>query len=145
MAHVKILIISYLEKGRNIQSEYYIALLVHLKQEIAKKRPQMKMKKRSFTKTMHRVTSRSQRWKNYMNSILNCFCSHSILQIWLPVTTDFLQTSKECSRERDLGLMKKWYRKLAYFEAKDKSFDKKGMGLLEKRWNQWITRKKRLC
>ena len=35
-----ILFIDYLEKGRIINSEYYIALLVHLKQEIAKKRPQ---------------------------------------------------------------------------------------------------------
>ena len=27
----------------------------------------------------------------------------------------------------------------AYFEAKDKSFYKKDIGLLEKRWNQYIT------
>ena len=32
-----ILFIDYLEKGRTINSEYYIALLVHLKEEIAKK------------------------------------------------------------------------------------------------------------
>ena len=30
-----ILFINYLEKGRNINSEYYIALLIHLKEEIA--------------------------------------------------------------------------------------------------------------
>ena len=35
------LLINYLEKGRIISSEYYIALLVHLKEEIAKKRPLM--------------------------------------------------------------------------------------------------------
>ena len=39
-----ILLIDYLEKGRTINSEYYIALLVHLKEEIAKKWPQMKKK-----------------------------------------------------------------------------------------------------
>ena len=40
-----ILIIDYLEKGRTINSEYYIALLLRLKEEIAKKWPQMKKKK----------------------------------------------------------------------------------------------------
>ena len=52
----------YLEKGRSINSEYYISLLLRLKEEIAKKRPQMKKKKCSSTQTMHRVTSRSQPW-----------------------------------------------------------------------------------
>ena len=47
-----ILFIDYLEKGRTINSEYYIALLMHLKEEITKKWPQMK-KKTTFTKTMH--------------------------------------------------------------------------------------------
>ena len=58
-----IFLIEYLRKERTINSGYYIALLVRLKEVIAKKRPQMKKKKkkRSFTKTMHRVTSRSQR------------------------------------------------------------------------------------
>ena len=40
-----ILFIDYPEKGRTINSEYYIALLVHLKEEITKKLPQMKKKK----------------------------------------------------------------------------------------------------
>ena len=39
-----ILFIDYLEKGRIINNEYYIALLVHLKEEIAKKLAQMKKK-----------------------------------------------------------------------------------------------------
>ena len=41
-------VIDYLEKGRTINSEYYMALLVRLKEEIAKKRPQMKKKKVLF-------------------------------------------------------------------------------------------------
>ena len=45
-----ILFIDYLEKGRNINSEYYVALLFCLKEEIAKKRLQMKMKKVLFHK-----------------------------------------------------------------------------------------------
>ena len=55
-------------------------------------------RKCSFTKTMHRVTSQSQRWQNYMNCTSNCFRTHPILQIWLPATTGCLQTSKECSK-----------------------------------------------
>ena len=43
-----ILFINYLEKGRNINSEYYMALLVCLKEEIPKKRPQMMKKKVLF-------------------------------------------------------------------------------------------------
>ena len=48
-----ILFIYYVEKGRTTNSEYYIALLVPLKEEITKKWPQMKKKKRSFTKTIN--------------------------------------------------------------------------------------------
>ena len=41
-----ILFINYLVKGRTINSKYYIALLVRLKEEIARKQPQMKKKKK---------------------------------------------------------------------------------------------------
>ena len=43
-----ILFIDYLEKGKTINSEYHTALLVRSKEEIAKKRPQMKKKKVLF-------------------------------------------------------------------------------------------------
>ena len=43
-----ILFIDYLEKGRTLNSKYHIALLVCLKEENAKKRPQMKKKKVLF-------------------------------------------------------------------------------------------------
>ena len=43
-----VLFIDYREKGRTINSEYYIALFVGLKEEIAKKRLQMKKKKVLF-------------------------------------------------------------------------------------------------
>ena len=89
-----ILFIDYLEKGRTINSKYYIAQI---------------KKKCSLTKTLHSITSRSQWWQNYMNCTSNCFCTHPILQIWPPVTTGCLQTSKDCCRERDLAPMKKWY------------------------------------
>ena len=43
-----ILFIDYLKKGRTINSEYYMMLLVRLKEGIVKKRPQMKKKKVLF-------------------------------------------------------------------------------------------------
>ena len=86
-----ILLIDYLEKGRTVTSDYYTALLVRLKEEITKNRSQMKNKKCTFTKIKHRVTSRSQRWQNYMN----CFCTDHNLKIWLLATAGCLQTSKE--------------------------------------------------
>ena len=94
-------------KGRIINSNYYIALSVRSKEESTKRRPPMKKKKCSFTTTMHHLSSPLQRWQNYINRTSNCFCTHPILQICPPVTTGCLQTSKECSRERDLAPMKK--------------------------------------
>ena len=44
-----ILFIDYLEKGRTINSEYYITLLVHMQEKIAKKQPQMKKKKSALS------------------------------------------------------------------------------------------------
>ena len=40
-----ILFIHYLEKGRTINSEYHVALLVSLKEEVTKTQPQIKKKK----------------------------------------------------------------------------------------------------
>ena len=107
-----IMFIDYLEKVRTINSEYYIALLVRLKEEITKKQPQMKKKKVLFHQDNAPCHKPSQRWQNYMNCTSNCFCNHPILQIWSPATNGCLQISKECSRERYLAPMKKGYRKL---------------------------------
>ena len=63
------------------------------------------------------------------------FCTHSILQIRPPVTTDCLQTSKKCFRERFGSNEEVILETEVYFEAKDKSFYKKGIELLEKHWN----------
>ncbi|KAL7724069.1 hypothetical protein ACLKA6_012721 [Drosophila palustris] len=52
-----IIFIDYLQKGQTINSDYYMALLERLKDEIAKKRPHMAKKKCCSTKTMHRVTN----------------------------------------------------------------------------------------
>ena len=100
-----ILFIDYLEKGKTTNNEYYIALLVHLKKEIATKWPQMKKKKVLF----HQDNAPSHKSIAEMAKLheLKCFRTNSILQIWSLATTGCLRTSKECSRERDLSLMKK--------------------------------------
>ena len=66
-----ILFIDYLEKRRTINSEYYIALLVHLKEEIAKKQTQEKSALSPRQCTVSQV--QLQRWQNYMNCTSNCF------------------------------------------------------------------------
>ena len=101
----------------------------------------MKKKKCSFTKSVHRIASQSQRWQNYMNCTLNCFYTHPVLQMWSPATTGGLQTSKECMLQgKRFGSNEEMISETeAYFEAKDKSFYKKGIKLLEKCWNQCIT------
>ena len=97
--------VDYLEKIRNINSECYIALSVFEGRNCQK--TTTNEEKCSFTKTMHHVSSRSQQWQSYMNCTSNSFHTHPILQICPPATTGCLQTSKECSRERDLAPMKK--------------------------------------
>ena len=52
-----ILLINYLEKGKTINSDYYMALLDRLSAGIKKKRPHMQKKKVPFHQAMHRATS----------------------------------------------------------------------------------------
>ena len=134
-----ILFSDYHEKGRTINSKYYRALLVHLKKSPKNNGHKWRRKKVLFLQgTVHRVTSWSQWWQNYMNCTPNCFHTHTILQIWSPVTTGWLQTSKECSRERDLAPMKKWYLKLRHIlRPKSNRSTKKASN-----WNQCITQGK---
>ena len=133
-----ILFIDYLEKGRTINSEYYIALLVHLKEEIDKKRPQMK-KKVLFPQD-------------------NVSCHKSIaampklqeLHFELPPQTRYSQHLTSSDYWRFVDPKKMLNGKCfgsneevisdteAYFEAKNKSFYKKGIELLKKHWYQYI-------
>ena len=87
-----------------------------------------------------RDTSWWKRWLNWMNYASNCFPTHRTLQIWSPATTGFLQTSKRCSRERDLAQMKKRLPKLRpILRAKANRCLKKRIEKLEERWNECIT------
>ena len=107
-----ILFINYLEKRITMNSEYNV-LLVHLKEEIAKKTATNE-EKSALSSRQCTVTSWSQWWQKYMNCSSNCFCTHPIFQIWLPATTRCLLTSKEFSRKRDLAPVNKWYWKLRH-------------------------------
>ena len=80
----------------------------------------MKKKKVLFNQDNATVSQvNSNDGKNYMNRTFNCFSNHTILHIWPPDTTAFLQTSKLCSKKRDLAPMKKVISEtVVYFEAK---------------------------
>ena len=127
-----ILFINYLEKGRTINSKYYIALLVHLKEEITKKQPQMKKKKCSFTKSMHchkSIPMMAKLHELHFKLLLHPPCSPDLV----PIDYCQLQTSKECSRGKRFGSNEEVILETeVFFEAKDKSFYKKHIELLEK-------------
>ena len=140
LGYAKYFFIDYLEKGKTIHSDNYIVLLVSLKDEITKRRPQMLKKKCSFTKTMHRVTSRSQRWENYINCTSNCFWTHPFSRDLSPSNNWLFAEIKKMFQGKILGSNVEVISETdAYFEVKDKSFNKNGTELLEKRSNQYIT------
>lgn len=103
-------LIDYLEKGKTINSKYNMALMMRLKE--AKKVPQTKIQKCSFTKTRQRVISR---WQSCMNCAWNGCRLNRILQNWRSATITCSQTSKERSPETDMTPMKKWSPKLYLF------------------------------
>ena len=122
-----IFFIDYLEKRRTINSEYYIVLLVNLKEEIAKKKqPQMKKKNMHFQQEnapCHKSIAVMAELQELNFQLL----PHSIFypdlapsDYWLiPDFKRMLQgkrfgSSKEVKSETG-----------AYFEARDKSFSKK--------------------
>ena len=135
-----ILFINYLEKGRTINNEYYIALLVRLKEEVTKKRPQMKKKKCSFTKTMkpcHKsIATMAKLHELHYELLPNPPYSPDLApsNYWLFADLKIILQGKKCGSNEKVILETE-----AYFEAKDKSFYKKGIELLEKRWNQCIS------
>ena len=99
-----------------------------------------KRKKCSFTKTMHRVTSRSQRWKK-LHELLFELLPHSPYSTdltpsdyWLLADLEgMLQGKKFGSNEEVISETE------THFESKGKSFYQKSIEWLEKRWNQCIS------
>ena len=135
-----ILFIDYLEKGRTINSEYYMALLVRLKEEIAKKRPQMKKKKVLF----HQDNAPCHKSLATMAKLHEL---HFELLPHPPYSPDLAPSDyylfadlKRMLQGKRFGSNEEMIAETeAYFEAKDKSFYKKGIEMLEKRWNECVT------
>ena len=106
-----ILFIDYLEKGETINSEYYLALLVSLKEEFAKKRPQMK-KKKAPLRQENPPCYKSIATMAKLHELHFKLCPHP------PYSPD-LQGKKFGSNVEVITETE------AYFKAKDKSFYKK--------------------
>ena len=113
---------------------------MHLKEEIVKNGHQWRRKKVLFHQDnapFHKSTATMAKHELHFELLLY----PPILQIWPSVTPGCLQTLKECSITgafvKRFGSNQEVISKTEiYFEAKDKSFNKKGIELLEKRWNQ---------
>ena len=135
-----ILFINYLEKVRTINSEYYIALLVSLKEEINKKQPQMKKKKKKVlvhhdNALCHKsITMMAKLHELHFKLLLHPLYSPdlTLCNYWLFAELQrMLQEKRFVSNEEVITE--------AYFEAIEKSFYKKVTELLDKHWNQCIT------
>ena len=104
------------------------------------KRPQMKKEKKVLfhrdNAPSHKLIATEVKLRELHFELLP---HHPISLIWPPATTGCLQNSKECSRERDLAPMKKWYRKMRHILRPKKSFYKNDIEFLEKRRNQCFT------
>ena len=74
-----------------------------------------------------------------MNWALNCFRTHHIHRIWLPSDYYlFADLKKMLQGKRFYSNEEVFTETNAYFEAKDKSFYKKGIEMLEKRWTDCV-------
>ena len=131
-----ILFIDYLGKGRTINREYYIALLVCLKEEITSPKNShiWRRKKCSFTKTMSQVDHNDNKttWIALRIVFTPTLFSRSGSQWLLAVCRhQIMLQGKRFGSNEEVILETEMY-----FETKDKSFYKKGIKLLEKYWSQ---------
>ena len=128
-----ILLINYLDKGRTINSEYYITLLVRFKKQIAKKQPQIKKKKVFFHQDnalCHKSIAMMAKLKELHFELLlhPPYCSDlTSSDYWLFADLKRILQGKRFDFNEEMILETK-----AYFAAKDKLFYKKGIKLLEK-------------
>lgn len=134
-----ILFIDYLEKGKTINSEYYMALLDRLSEEIKNKRPHMQKKKVLFHQD-NAPCHKSMKTMAKLNELrfeLLCHPPYSPdlapSDYWLFADLKrMLQGKKFGSNEEVITEVE------AYFANKDKSFYEKGIKKLEERWTQCI-------
>ena len=135
-----ILLIDYLEKGRTVNSEYYIALLVLLKEEIAKKTATNEKGKvllhQDYAQYQKSIVTMAKLHEVHFELLLHPSYSQNLAHSDYWQFADFkriLQVNRFSSSEEGTSETK------AYFEAKDKSFHKNGIKFLEKHWNKCIT------
>lgn len=134
-----IIFIDYLEKGRTINSDYYIALLERLKEEIAEKRPHMKKKKVLFHQD-NAPCHKSMKTMAKFNELGFELLPHPPYSPDLAPSDFFLfsdlkrmlagkkfKSNEEVITETE-----------AYFKAKDKSYYQAGIEKLENRYNRCI-------
>jgi len=123
-----IIYIDYLKKGKSINSDYYIELLVRLKDEIAKKRPHMKKKKIIFHQD-NAPCHKSMKTMAKLNELGFNLLPHppyspdlAPSDYWLFADLKkMLQGKRFGSNEEVIAATE------AYFEDKDKSFYKHGI------------------
>jgi len=135
----RIIFIDYLEKGKTINSDYYIALLERLKDEIAKKRPHLKKKNVLFHQD-NAPCHKSMKTMAKLHELGFELLPHPPYSPDLAPSDYFLfadlkrmlsgkkfKTNDEVIAETE-----------TYFEAKDKSYYKNGIEKLEDRYNRCI-------
>ena len=125
-----VLFIAYLEKGKKINSERYIGQLMCLKNEVGEKRLQMKKKKVLFHQDnapCHRSLATMAKFNELSFELL----PHPPYSLDLAPSDYYLFADlKKCSKEKYSTPTRKSSQKRT---AKDKSFHKKGIEMLEKR------------
>ena len=110
---------------------------MHLKEGIAKKRPQMKKKKVLFHQdnaSYHKtIAMMAKLHELHFELLLHSFYSPDLApsDYWLFADLKRMLKVKRFGSNEEVILETE-----AYFEAKDKSFNKKGIDLWEKQWNQ---------
>ena len=137
-----IIFIDYLQKGQTINSDYYIALLERLKDEIAKKRPHMAKKKVLFHQD-NAPCHKSMKTMAKLNELGFELLPHPPYSPDLAPSDYWLFADlKKMLRGKRFGSNDEVIAETnAYFEGKEKSFYKGGIERLEKRWNDCISLK----
>uniref|UniRef100_A0A1B0G5T2 Uncharacterized protein n=1 Tax=Glossina morsitans morsitans TaxID=37546 RepID=A0A1B0G5T2_GLOMM len=135
-----IIFTDYLEKAQRINTEYYIALLLRLKNEIAIKRPQMKKKRMLFHQDdapYHKSTATMAKLRELPFELL----PHPPYSPDLAPSDYYLfaNLKKMLAGKRCSSIEEAIAETEAYFEGLEKSFYRKGIEMLEKRWNDCIT------
>ena len=134
-----ILLIDFLSKGQTINSDYYIALLDRLEDAIKKKRPHM-AKKKSLRQQNNAPVHKRMKTMVKLNDLRFKLLPHPPYSPDLASShfylfadlKNILQGKRFSSNNEVIAATE------AYFQAKDKSFYKKGIESLKKRWNNCI-------